>query len=203
MYLKKLLLRNSLLGLAACTAMPSPRANAQAVRVNWQTKAPFADYKTYAWKISQKQEDGFYRQWVVQFGDAALAKAGLQKVSGSQKPDLLIAYHFTTQEMIDATTTTDGFGWGGGPWMGGRWGAWGGWGGWGGMGEFNSDMSTTEEHPRMMGILTVDLLDPKTKQLVWRGQATEDSVARSQKGDEKQVRKSIDKMFDRYPPKQP
>jgi hypothetical protein len=64
------------------------------------------------------------------------------------------------------------------------------------------DMATTEAQPRTMGILVVDLVDARTKQVVWRGQATEDSLASSQKGDEKQVKKSVDKMFDRYPPKQ-
>jgi hypothetical protein len=51
----------------------------------------------------------------------------------------------------------------------------------------------------MMGILTVDLVD--AKQMIWRGQATEDNISNTQKGDEKQVEKSVQKMFDRYPPK--
>jgi hypothetical protein len=38
--------------------------------------------------------------------------------------------------------------------------------------------------------------------MVWRGQATEDSISNSQKGDEKQVQKSLDKMFKQYPPKE-
>ncbi|MBV8553317.1 MAG: DUF4136 domain-containing protein [Acidobacteriaceae bacterium] len=174
-------------------------ANAQTVRVNWQRNAPFADYKTYAWHITSAQNDSFYKQFVVQYADEALQKAGLTKVSESQSPALLIAYHFTTQELIDSTTTTDGFDWGvGGPW--GPWAAWGGWGGWGG--EFGGPVfSNTEERPRTMGILTIDLIDAKAKHLVWRGQATEDSIASTQKGDEKQVRKSVDKMFEHFPPK--
>lgn len=56
-------------------------------------------------------------------------------------------------------------------------------------------------HLRMMGILTVDLVDAKKRQLVWRGQATEDSISDTQKGDERQVQKSVEKMFDRFPPK--
>jgi hypothetical protein len=174
-------------------------ASAQAVRVNWQRNAPFADYKTYAWHTTTQQKDSFYKQFVVEYADEAMRKAGLTKVLEAQSPSLLIAYHFTTQELIDSTTTTDGFGWGvGGPW--GPWVSWGGWGGWGA--DFGPDISTTEEHPRTMGILTIDLVDAKTKRVVWRGQATEDSIASTQKGDEKQVRKSVDKMFDHFPPKQ-
>jgi len=173
-------------------------AKAQTVRVNWQQKAPFSDYKTYAWHTTQSQNNSFYQQFVTEYVDDSLHKAGLQKVSGSQNPDLLVAYHFTTQELMDSTTTSDGFGWGG-PW-GGPWSFWGGWGGWGG--DFGPEVSTTEERPRTMGILSVDLIDAKKKQLVWRGQATEDSVATTQKGDERQVQKSVNKMFDHFPPKQ-
>jgi len=69
--------------------------------------------------------------------------------------------------VMDSTTTDDGFGWGGG-----RWGRSGGWGGWGGP-----DIAQTEARPRMMGILAIDLADVKRKQMVWRGQATEDSIS--------------------------
>jgi hypothetical protein len=62
------------------------------------------------------------------------------------------------------------------------------------------DMSQTEAEPRMMGILSVDVVDARKKQLVRRGQATTDAISNSQKGDEKQVLKSIDKMFKQFPP---
>jgi len=185
--------------LALCAAAASFIAGAQTVRVNWQVNAPFADYKTYAWQLSPNENNSFYRQFVVEYVDAALQKAGLQQVAASAQPALLVTYHFVTQELMDATTTTDGFGWTGGPW--GPWGFWGGWGGWGDFGEVGPTISTTEDRPRTMGILTVDLIDAKSKRLVWRGQATEDSVASTQKGDEKQVRKSVDKMFNHFPPK--
>jgi hypothetical protein len=196
-----MLSRNLLLTSAVCAAACASVSSAQTVRVNWQQNAPFSDYKTYAWQFSPKEQNSFYQQFVVEYVDDSLQKAGLQKVPLSQSPALLVTYHFATQEMIDATTTTDGFGWAPGPWPGG-WGYWGGWGGWdGGFGEAGPDISTTQEHPRMMGILSVDLADAKAKRLVWRGQATEDSISSTQKGDEKQVRKSVDKMFAHFPPK--
>jgi Domain of unknown function (DUF4136) len=52
----------------------------------------------------------------------------------------------------------------------------------------------------MMAILTVDLVDAKKKELVWRGQATVDSVSNSQKGDEKQILECVKKMFKQFPP---
>jgi hypothetical protein len=52
----------------------------------------------------------------------------------------------------------------------------------------------------MMGMLAVDMGDVKKKELVWRGQATVDSISDKQKGDEKQVLQSVKKMFKQYPP---
>jgi hypothetical protein len=69
----------------------------------------------------------------------------------------------------------------------------GSWGGWGGP-----DIVET----RTTGILAVDLIDVKKKEMVWRGQATVDMFSNTQKGDEKQVEKSVEKMFKQYPPKE-
>jgi hypothetical protein len=174
------------------------QANAQTVKVNWRTKAPFGDYRAFTWKANDSQENTFYRQFVRQDVEEELTKKGLTEASGTAA-DLIAVYHFSTQEVADSTTTSDGFGMGGGPW-GGGWSGMGGWGGWG-MGGDMGGMSTTETEPRTMGILTVDLVDSKTKQVVWRGQATEDSLANNQNGDEKQVQKSVEKMFAKFPPK--
>lgn len=165
----------------------------QTVKVNWSTKAPFQDYKTYTWHFAKNQGNDFYRQWARADVDAQLAKKGLTKVTLDEKPDLLIAYTFTTQELMDSTTTSDGFGWGDEPW-----GYWGGWGGWADDGPTFSD---TESRPRLLGILSVDIVDASTRKLVWRGQGTQDSVANNQKGDEKEVLKSVEKMFRQFPPK--
>jgi hypothetical protein len=181
--------------LSGCFLLFATSAIAQTVKVNWQTNAPFADYRTYAWKPSKNEGAHFYRQWVVKDVDTELAQKGLRRVKADQNPDLYIYYHVVSQEVMDSTTTDDGFGWGGG-----AWGFWGGWGGWGGWGDMGPDMSQTEAQPRMMGILAVDLVDVKNKELVWRGQATVDSISNTQKGDEKQTLNSVKKMFKQYPP---
>jgi hypothetical protein len=181
-----------------CAVLTASPAFAQTVKVNWNQAAPFSDYKTYAWKTGTSQANSFYAGWVKPDVDAQLAAKGLTLASGNQKPDIYVTFHIQTQEVTDAITTDDGFGPGWG-WGGGPWGVWGGWGGWEG-GDF-SDTAITTEEPRTMGILTVDLYDVAKKHLVWRGQATVDSVSNSQKGDEKQTEKSVEKMFKKYPPK--
>ncbi len=178
------------MGVMVCSLLAATEALAQTVKVNWQTDAPFADYHTYAWRESKNNGGQFYQQWIAKDVDTVLSDKGLHRVATGEDPDLYVYYHVMTQEVIDSTSTDDGFGWGGG-----RWGRWGGWGGWGGP-----DIVQTEAHPRTIGILAVDLIDVKKKVMVWRGQATVDMIANNQKGDEKQVQKSVEKMFKRYPP---
>lgn len=190
-------IRLSLLATTAAVLAVVCPASAQSVKVNWRVKAPFSDYRTF--RLANHQETDFYTQFVPKYVTSALESKGLNQSTGNQPADLKVSFHFVTQNLMDATTTSDGFGWGGGPW--GGWGGYGGWGGWGGMGMGGDGISTTQEHPRTMGILTIDLVDVRTNQVVWRGQATEDNVAQSQHGDENQVWKSIGKMFEHFPPK--
>lgn len=165
--------------------------HAQTVRANWKLNAPFATYKTYAWQPGTETNHPFYRQYVDEYVNYALtAKKKMGRVSESQSPDLLVQYHFATQNTVDTTTTY----WSGG----GGWGGWG-WGGWGwGMG--GPGYVQTQQHPRTIGILTLDMIDAKTNQLVWRGQAIEDNIAVAGKNEEKQVAMSVYKMLQRYPP---
>jgi hypothetical protein len=182
-----------------CAVLLAAPVFAQTIKVNWKQGANFSAYKTYAWKITPTQRKSIYLDWVQADVNAQLAAKGFTQAANGQKPDIYVAYHLATQEMLDATTTTDdgfgGWGWGGGPW-----GIYGGWGGWG-AGAGLPEMATTTEEPRTMGIMTVDLYDVAHSQLVWRGQATVDSVSNSQSGDEKQVKNSVVKMFKKYPPK--
>ena len=179
------------LTMAGLVFLFATSANAQTVKVNWQNNAPFSDYRTFAWQTSKNQGGRFYQQWVQKDVDNELAQKGLRKVDQSQNPDVLLYYHVVSQEVMDSTTTDDGFGWGGGPW--------GFWGGWGGMGP---DFAQTETQPRMMGMLAIDIVDAKKKEIVWRGQATVDAISNNQKGDEKQTLNSVKKMLKKYPPKE-
>jgi len=174
---------------------------AQTVKVNWRNGAPFSDYKTFAWQNSKNPGPPFYADWVKADVVAELASKGLSPVVAGQTPDLIVTYHIQGQEVMDTTSNTDadGFGWGAGPWAGG-WGWYGGWGGWGGP--IDEDSTTfTSEHPREILMLTISMADGKNKALVWRGQATVDNPSNSQKGDEKQTKQCVQKLFKSYPPK--
>ena len=155
---------------------------AQTVKVNWRTGAPFASYKTFAWQDSKNPDAPFYGQWVKADVLDELASKGLTPVAAGQRPDLIVTYHIQGKELIDTTSNTDfdGFGWG----------------------PLDEGTTTfTSEHPHDILILTISMADAKQKLLVWRGQATVENPSNSQKGDEKQTKKCVQKLFKGYPPK--
>jgi hypothetical protein len=174
-------------GVAVAIGLPLS-ASAQQVRANWSKDAPFAQYKTYEWVPSEATNHPFYRQYVGEYVNYALTKKkGLQQVTAAQNPDLYVTYHFTTRDVMDWNTYGYGFGPG--------WGGWG-WGGWGGMSYYQ-----TRPTPRVIGFLTIDLIDARTRKIVWRGEAMQDDVTKSGNAEEKQIAHSVYKMIDRYPPK--
>ena len=98
--------------------IPAASAFGQTVKVNWHVQTPFENFHTYMWKSSKKEGAAFYTQWVHKDVDREMASKGLHQVAANQNPDLYIYYHMVTQEVMDSTTTDDGFGWGGGGWGG-------------------------------------------------------------------------------------
>ncbi len=191
----KIVFRTTLLFALAGMLLCCSSLSAQQVRANWSKQAPFASYKTYQWIPSEATNHPFYRDFVNEYANYGLThKKHLQQVSASQNPDLLVTYHFTTQEVMDTNTYGYGFGPGWGWGWGGGWGGWGG--GWGGM-----NYSQTQAVPRIIGFLTLDLIDARTKKIVWRGEAVQSDVTKSGNAEEKQVANSIYKMLKRYPPK--
>ena len=166
---------------------------AQQVRANWSLDAPFAQYKTYEWVPSKAKNHPFYRQFVDEYVNYALTnKKGLRRVPAAQNPDVYVTYHFSTRNVMDTETYSYGYGLGWG-WGGYGYGA--GWG-WGGPTYYQ-----TQVRPRVMGYLTLDIIDAHTKKIVWRGEAIQNDMTKSGNDEEKQVAHSVYKMLDRYPPK--
>jgi hypothetical protein len=88
--------------------------------------------------------------------------------------------------------------------LGGGWGGGWGWGGWGwgdGWGPgYRSGIATTTTTDQNIGTLVIDLFDGSSKQILWRGLATENLSSNDQKNT-KQLDQDIAKMFKPFPPK--
>ena len=67
--------------------------------------------------------------------------------------------------------------------------------GWGGTGTV-----TTTVIPERVGNLIVDIFDGQSKNLIWRGTASETLSSKPEKNDKK-LEHAVSEMFDHFPPK--
>jgi Domain of unknown function (DUF4136) len=154
---------------------------AEQVKTDYDRSANFSQYKTYSWEKVQTQDP----LWVGRIKDAVnaslAAKGWTQVASGGQ---VAIVAMETTQNQQTLNTFYDGFG-----------------GGWGwrrfGGGGFGDATTTTENYK--VGTLVVDLFDANSKNLIWRGSASDTLSDKSEKNI-KNLDKGVQKMFDHFPP---
>jgi len=91
----------------------------------------------------------------------------------ADNPDLLVAYHTKTEQKTDVTD------WGYGGYY------------WGGPGGVTVDQYT-------QGTLLIDLIDPKSKQVVWRGTASA-IVNNPENPDTGKLASAVDKLMKKFP----
>src|SRR5579872_428347 len=150
---------------------------AQQVKTDYDRSANFSQYKTYSWEKVQTQD----QLWVDRIKEAvntALAAKGLTPVESGG--DVAIVAIEMTRNQQSLNTFYDGFG---GGW---RWG--------GGFGD-----STTTVDTYKVGSFVVDLFDARTKNLIWRGSASDTLSDKSDKNI-KNLDKGVQKMFEHFPP---
>jgi len=161
-----------------CTLIVAAAAFAD-TNTDWDHSVNFAAFKTYSWE-KVKTPNEIWDKRVVDAIDAQLQAKGWTKVESGG--DVAIVALGTTQQEQSLDTFYNG--------MGGGW----GYRGWGGMGT-----ATTTVNTYRVGTLVVDMYDGKTKQLVWRGTASDTLSDKS----EKNVKKFNDRvkdMFKKFPP---
>jgi hypothetical protein len=167
-------------------------AFAQKVDVDYGHQEDFSKVSTYKWGKNKGQlpdplEDDHLKNQI----DRILQSKGLRRVD-SGPADLVITYQATLMTHQEVDTYQDdpdiglGYGWG--------WGM--GWG-WGDV----TDYSTSQVVNIHRGDLLVDMANPTTKKIVFRGYSR--GGFRSDPVKEEQVlSKALDKMFKNFPPKQ-
>lgn len=152
-----------------------------AVRTDYDHKADFSRYHTYSW-IGVKSGNPLWQDRIMSAVDTALSAKGWTKVASGGDASISAFGHVREQDTLQ--TFYDGFpGWG---WRVGWWG--------GGLGT-----TTTEVIPERVGNLTVDIFDSNTKQLIFRGEAS-DAVSDKPEKNEHKMDKAVDDMFKKFPP---
>ena len=186
-----LLLLAFVVGFTAC----APRVAVDKANVD------FSKYRTFAWMDSDvkgTRNPVYYNQLATEQVEntvaAELAKKGLKQTT--RRPDLLLGYHFFVEEKTRTVPNNVGGPYGFyGPYAG--WGRWGyrGWGpGWWGNG-FGNTQYTQETYEA--GTVVVDMVDARTKRLVWRGavqNAISDPTRISQN-----LAKQVERIVEQFP----
>ena len=169
-------------------------AFSQSVKVNWNSKAPFSQYKTYSWRAASNPGNPIFAQWVQPDVDAELGAKGIQFLYPGQSPDLYVIYSVHMVES-EGDTTMEGYGWAEGPWEG--------------DGILNDEPSNVGSpdgdtvrtgRPSSLGILRIDIVDARKKVVVWRAQGTIEHVSKSDKKNSRQVQNIVTQMFQKFPP---
>jgi hypothetical protein len=153
---------------------------AQSVSYDYDRSANFSKFRTYAWARGTELGDELNHKRVVLAIDAQLAAKGMSRVEGEQNPDVLVAYHVGFDENLQINGFRTGFG---GP-------------------RFGNVSGTATTKKIVSGTLVVDMMDAKTRNIVWRGFAERDlnPTAKPEKRD-KNIAKATAKIFKNYPPK--
>jgi Domain of unknown function (DUF4136) len=154
---------------------------AAAVSTDYNHSADFAKYHTYSW-LKVQATDSIWEDRIKHAVDSELsAKGWTLAPSGG---DASVAAFGKTKNEQTMQTFYDGFG-----------GGWG-WRRFGGMG-MGEATTTTENTP--VGMLTVDVFDSQSKQLLWRGKSSETLSGKADKN-EKKLEKDVVDMFKKFPP---
>ena len=154
-------------------------AFAQKVSVDFDKDADFTKYKKYAWAEGVPAKDPFAHKRIVDAVDAQLAAKGWTKVEPGDNPDAYVLYRAAVGEekQVDVWGTGYGAGWRRG-----------------GMGTTQVTVETI-----LIGQLVVQIGDAATKQVVWRGTAS-DTLSDKPEKNEKKIKKAAEKMFKSFPP---
>jgi hypothetical protein len=163
-----------LLSIAVLLALTSV-AFSREIKVDYDHHANFSQYKTYSWGKVETQNP-LWDDRIKEAVDQELAKKGWTEVASGG--DVTVMAIGTTRDQPTLQTFYDGFpGWR-----------------WGGFGE----ATTWVEHYEV-GTLIIDMFDSRDKKLIWRGSASDTLPDKPDKA-MKDLQKSVDKMFDHFPP---
>ncbi|WNH09178.1 DUF4136 domain-containing protein [Thalassobellus suaedae] len=155
------------------------------VAADYDKNAKFSEYKTFAFfktGIDKAEISDLDKRRILRAIESELLAKGFTK---SENPDLLISLFTKSQQRVDVYNNSWGYG---------AWG-WGGFGpGWGwGWNNLPSTSVTTQ------GVLYIDLIDAKKKELVWQGMGT-GYLSRNMEKKEERIKEFVTEIMAKYPP---
>ena len=140
----------------------------------------FSKYKTFAYfkpGIDKVEISDLDKRRILKAIDMQMAQKSIIK---SDLPDLLVSINTSAKEKVYINNNFNGFGgWGWNPWM---WGP-------------NQNMVST----RTEGALYIDLIDAKTKQLVWQGKGR-GGISEYTKNRDERIGVFVAEILKKYPP---
>jgi hypothetical protein len=166
-----------LFALGSCTSVR--------VLSDYDREADFNTYKSYAFfktGIDKAQISDLDKKRILKAIETEMNSRGFVK---SENPDLLVSIFTKEKERVDVYNNAWGWGWG-------YWAPYY----WGWPGYYGSNVSTSTE-----GSLYIDLIDAKTKELVWqgRGVGTLNNTSNITKKEER-IREFVSQILEQYPP---
>ena len=157
---------------------------AQSVTRDWDKKYDFSTVKTFAMKIGTSWGNQLSENKVLADMAEALTEKGWKQLQSESDANVVVVIHGATQQKHTLNTFYSG--------MGGY-----GYRGYGGM-TMGSGTTTVSEYT--VGTLVVDMFDTKTKNLLYRGTAS-DELNKDPKKNEKKIDKAAQKLFKDFPQK--
>jgi hypothetical protein len=154
-------------------------ASCSSIRVysDYDKKVDFFQYKTYAYYkngIDKAEISDLDKKRILRAIDEVMSAKGFTK---SETPDMLICINAKSEQNVNVNQYNSGWGWGWGPF----WGS-------------NTMVSTSTD-----GILTIDLIDAKQKELIWQGEGTGYLTKNVDKKDEI-IKLFVTEILAQYPP---
>ena len=159
---------------------------AQSVNREWDKKYDFATVKTFAIKIGTSWGNQLSENRVIADMTEAITERGWKKVDSEATANVVVVVHGATSTKHELNTFYSGMG---------------GYGyGYHGMGGMGMATGTTTVTEYTVGTLVVDIFDVKTKNLIYRGTAS-DEINKDPKKNEKKIDKAAQKLFKDFPQK--
>ena len=175
---------------AVALVLMSVPARAQSVDVDYDKTVNFRAFKTYALGTVKMTDDAspLMVQRTVSALEGQMSAIGFRKVETN--PDLIVAIQSNTREELSYTTWGDYSPYWGGPypyWRGVAYPFW-----------WSSGFSGVDVQTILVRTLIVDMIDPRSEKVVFRGTA-EDTVSHKAKKNEHKAYEAVAEIFEESP----